>query len=170
MRFGTTSTKWLKCFHLLVAAGWVGGALALLALHFLRSAGAGNAGNLHGIDMAAHLVDMWVIVCLGGTGCLLTGLLYSGFTAWGFFRHRWVLVKWIITLFCVLSGTFWLGPWEATMVEISAKVGDAALSDAKYVSTMQLYFWLGVLQIALLLFALFISVFKPWKGKPVDSR
>jgi hypothetical protein len=163
MRLGSTMTKWLKCFHLLAVSGWVGGAVSLMLLHSLRFQITGDSGHLHGIDMASHLIDMGVVVWLGATGCFLTGLLYSLFTSWGFFRHKWVLVKWIITIFCIISGTFYLGPWETTMLNISEQSGGAAILDAEYLSAMHLNFCFGMFQILLLVFACVISVFKPWK-------
>lgn len=165
MRLSPNLTKWLKCLHLLAAAGWVGGAVSLLILHFLRFKGVESSEELYGIDRAAHLIDMGVVVYLGAFGCLLTGLLYSTYTNWGFFRHRWIIVKWIITILCILSGTFFLGPWETAMVNISHQSGDASLLDGKYLSSMYLNFWFGIVQLVLLIFAMFISVFKPWKQK-----
>ena len=108
---------------------------------------------------------MIVIISLGAVGCLLTGLLYSLLTGWGFFRHTWIMVKWIITIFCIASGMLFLGPWETAMVAISGQLGGAALQNAEYLSSMRFNFWFGILQIALLVFAVFISVFKPWKPK-----
>jgi len=163
MGFSPKQTKWLKCFHLLAVTGWAGGAFSLLLLHFLRFKGFSSGNDLYGIDRASHLVDMGVIVILGATGCFVTGLLYSIFTNWGFFRHRWIMVKWIITIFCILFGTFFLGPWETTMVNISRELGNAALRDEKYISSMYLNFWFGLLQIILIIFVTFISVFKPWR-------
>jgi len=166
MKFSPAQTKWLKCFHLLAVAGWVGGALSLMLLHFLRFEGAEEIGDiLHGIDRASHLIDMGVVVLLGAIGCLLTGLLYSIFTNWGFFRHKWLIVKWAITVFGILSGTFFLGPWETAMNDISRLQGGAALLDTNYLSSMYLNFWFGILQVVLLVSAMFLSVFKPWKMK-----
>ena len=165
MRLSPNLTKWLKSLHLLAVAGWIGGAIALSVLHFLRFKGGEIGADLHGIDRAAHLIDMVVIVSLGAMGCLLTGLLYSLLTGWGFFRHKWIIVKWVITIFCISSGILFLGPWETAMVTISGQLGGAALQDAEYLSNMYLNFWFGILQIALLIFALCISVFKPWKPK-----
>ena len=166
MKFSPAQTKWLKCFHLLAVAGWVGGALSLMLLHFLRFEGAEEIGDiLHGIDRASHLIDMGVVVLLGAIGCLLTGLLYSLFTNWGFFRHKWLIIKWAITIFGILAGTFFLGPWETAMNDISRQQGGAALLDAKYLSSMYLNFWFGILQVVLLVSAMFLSVFKPWKVK-----
>ena len=170
MKLSPAQTKWLKCFHLLAVAGWIGGALSLTLLHFLRFQGVDEIGNdLRGIDRAGGLIDIGVVVILGALGCLLTGLLYSLFTKWGFFRHRWLLVKWIITVVCISSGIILLGPWETGMSEISRKLGAAALLDEKYLSYMYLNFWFGMVQIFLLVFAAFISVFKPWKTKKLQE-
>ena len=165
MRFSPTQTKWLKSFHLLAATGWAGGAASLFLLHFLRFGGADIENDLHGIDRASHMIDMGIIVYLGALGCLFTGLLYSIFTGWGFFRHKWLLVKWILTVACILSGTFFLGPWEAAMVSISRRLGGAAILDAEYLASMYLNFWFGIVQIAAIVFMIVISVFKPWKKR-----
>jgi uncharacterized membrane protein len=165
MRLSGAQMKWLKCFHLLSVAGWVGGALSVIVLYFLRFKGAEMGSHLHGIDMASNQIDLWVIIALGGVGCLVTGLVYSIFTNWGFFRHRWVCVKWIVVAFCLLSGTFWLGPLETNMLNISSQFGANAPMDEKYISGIYLNFWLGIMQIALLIFAMFISVLKPWKRR-----
>jgi hypothetical protein len=37
-----------------------------------------------------------------------------------FFKHGWMIFKWIVTIVTILFGTFFLGPWETTMMEISA--------------------------------------------------
>lgn len=77
MRFTATQTKWLKTAHLITVACWLGGALALVLLHQLRFAGVAPGSELHGIDRAAHLIDMGIVVLAGAMGCLATGLLYS---------------------------------------------------------------------------------------------
>jgi len=165
MKLNPSQTKWLKCFHLLAAAGWIGGAISLMLLHFLRFQGDAIGDVLHGIDRASHMIDMGVVVLLGALGCFLTGLLYSLLTNWGFFRHKWLIVKWVITVFCILSGTFFLGPWETGMNDISRQLGGAALLDDRYLSYMYLNFWFGMVQVLLLVSAMFISVFKPWRRK-----
>jgi uncharacterized membrane protein len=164
MRFGPILTKWLKCFHLLTVIGWVGGVISLSVLHFLRFKASGIGADLHGIDRAAHLIDWAVVVSLGAIGVFLTGLLYSWCTNWGFFRHKWIIAKWIILLFCTISGLY-LGSWEETMGAISQQLGSAALQDPRYISSMYLNFWLGSIQVVLLIFAMCLSVFKPWKPK-----
>jgi uncharacterized membrane protein len=156
--------KWLKGFHLLTVCCWIGGALALILLYFLKR-DLSDGGVLYGINQSIHHVDMAIIVIPGACGCLLTGLIYSIFSPWGFFKHNWLIFKWIITVGAILFGTFFLGPWESTMMTISGKLGLAALNDPayRYNETMNILF--GSLQCLLLIITLFISIFKPWKGR-----
>ena len=54
-------------------------------------------------------VDMKILIP-GAIVCLITGLLYSLLTPWGFFKYRWVAVKWILTILMIAQGTFFMGP------------------------------------------------------------
>ncbi|WP_243547246.1 hypothetical protein [Pseudodesulfovibrio tunisiensis] len=161
---GSTSRKWLKGLHLVAVCSWVGGALALTLLHFLKS-GVTDGGELYGINRAIHHVDMLVVVIPGAFGCLLTGLAYSALTGWGFFRHGWIFCKWVVTIAAILFGTFCLGPWEERMMELSGLFGAEALSNAEYLRSQTLNFYWGGAQLAVLTVMVFISIFKPWKHR-----
>lgn len=163
-KLGTTGMKWLKGIHLLAACCWVGGATALATLYFLKQ-GVDDGGVLYGINQSIHHVDMMVIVIPGAFGCLLTGLVYGLFTRWGFFRHGWVLFKWVFTVGCILFGTFYLGVWETSVMEMSGTLGLDALKDPAYIADQAKHFYFGLLQLAILATMVFVSVFKPWKGR-----
>lgn len=163
MRLSASGQKWLKGMHLVAVACWIGGAVALPALYFLKP-GATDGGVLYGMNQAAHHVDNWVVVIPGAFGCLLTGLAYSLLTGWGFIRHGWVILKWVTTLSAIIFGTFCLGPWEQAMVEISGRLGMGAVTDAAYLYNEQMNFTWGCVQVAVLLATVFISIFKPWKN------
>jgi uncharacterized membrane protein len=161
--------RWLKGFHLIAVSCWVGGAVALSLLHFLK-AGISDGGVLYGINQSIHHVDMVVVVVPGAFGCLLTGLIYSTFSNWGFFKHNWLIIKWIVTVVAILFGTFYLGPWETTMMDISGDLGISSLGDAAYRYNENKYFIFGVVQGIVLMVTVFISVFKPWKSKSAKRR
>jgi len=167
-KLNTNGLRWLKGFHLIAAACWVGGVVALMLLYFLKK-GITDGGVLYGINQSIHHVDMWVVVTPGAFGCLFTGLIYSIFSNWGFFKHNWLIIKWIITIVAILSGTFFLGPWETGMLEISGKLGVASLHDPSYLYNERMNFIFGMVQCFLLILTLFISVFKPWKKKKVHN-
>jgi uncharacterized membrane protein len=156
--------KWLKGFHLIAVACWVGGAVSLLSLYFLKY-GVTDGNVLYGINRSIHHVDMSIVVVPGAIGSLLTGLIYSIFSNWGFFRHNWLTCKWIVTVTAIVFGTFYLGPWETAMMEISGKIGTAALSNASYLYNQQMNLIFGTVQVAVLMITIFISILKPWKTK-----
>ncbi len=156
--------KWLKGLHLLAVSCWVGGAVSLISLYFLK-AGITDGRVLYGINQSLHHVDMSIVVVPGAIGSLLTGLAYSLFTNWGFFKHNWLTFKWIITVAAIVFGTFFLGPWESTMMEISGKLGMAALGDAAYLYNQKMNLWFGTLQVLILMGTIFVSILKPWKSK-----
>lgn len=155
---------WLKGFHLATVGCWIGGGVALLLLYFLKN-GVADGGVLYGINRSIHHVDMMVVVLPGAIGCLVTGLAYSIFTKWGFFKHNWLIYKWIVTVVAILFGTFYLGPWETTMMEISGKLGLKALTDPGYLHNQRMNLVFGTAQVLILFVTVFISVFKPWKKK-----
>lgn len=157
--------KWLKGFHMLAVACWIGGAVSLVLLYFLKG-DVDDGGVLYGINQSIHFVDMQVVVIPGAFGCLLTGLIYSIFSNWGFFKHNWLIFKWIVTITAILFGTFFLGPWETTMMEISCKLGLAALTDPAYLYNQHMNLIFGALQCLILMITVFISIFKPWRGAP----
>jgi len=51
------------------------------------------------------------------------------------------------------------------MMEISGKIGITSLSDPAYLYNQQMNLMFGTLQVLVLLITIFVSVFKPWKGK-----
>lgn len=163
LKLGATGQKWLKGLHLIAVASWIGGGISLLVLYFLKP-GVTDGGVLYGINQAAHHVDRWVVVVPGAFGCLLTGLVYSLCTGWGFFKHGWVVVKWVVTLSAIAFGTACLGPWERAMMAISGRLGMDAVTDAAYLYNEEMNFTWGWIQVAILVVTVFVSIFKPWKN------
>ncbi len=155
--------KWLKGFHLIAVSCWVGGAVSLILLYFLKN-GVPDGNVLYGINQSIHHVDMAVVVIPGAFGCLITGLIYSSFTNWGFFKHKWMIFKWIVTIVAILFGTFYLGPWETNMMEISGKIGISSLSDSEYLYNEKMNLIFGTIQVLVLMTTIFISILKPWKS------
>jgi hypothetical protein len=167
-RLSLTGQRWLKCFHVLSAGVWVGTAVSLSTKQFFISPSHGP--ELFGILSTLDFIDLCVLVP-GAIGTLVTGLIYSIFTNWGWFRHRWVTVKWIICVFGVTFGTYPLGPWLSGMVRISEDQGIASFNDAVFMHNRSMLFVFGTFQAMTIIFAFFVSVLKPWRkrGKMVES-
>lgn len=158
-QLGYRGKNWLKIFHILFAILWVGGGLTLVLMQASMKASSG--GELHGLDRAMKFVDDFIIIP-GAIGSLLTGLLYSLFTNWGFFRHHWITIKWVINVGGVIFGTFWLGEWMNGMPPLSDSLGLGALSDPIYSRYKEMNQLWGSVQVSTLVFAVVISVLKPW--------
>ena len=156
--------KWLKGFHLVAVSCWIGGGVSLILLYFLKN-GVEDGNILFGINQSIHHVDIAVVVIPGALGCLITGLIYSSFSNWGFFKHGWMIFKWIVTVAAILFGTFFLGPWETTMMEISGKLGISSLSNPEYLYNQKMNLIFGTTQILVLMVTVFISILKPWKKR-----
>lgn len=163
IRLGKTGTKWLKGLHLLAVSCWIGGGVSLVLLYFLKE-GVTDGGVLYGINQSIHHVDILVVVIPGAFGCLFTGLAYSLFTSFGFVKHGWIVFKWVLTVAAIIFGTFWLGPWETEMMALSGELGMKALDNAAYLASEFRHELFGAVQVATLIAAIFVSVFKPWKN------
>ena len=164
-----THLRWLKVLHLACVSCWIGGAVSLLLLYFLKS-DIDDGAVLYGINQSIHHVDMAVVVVPGAMGCLLTGFAYSALSNWGFIKQRWITVKWAITVSAIFFGTFFLGPWETAMMNISGELGLAALDDPGYLYNQRMNLWFGTLQVTVLFFTVWISVFKPWRATTKKKR
>ena len=161
-KIGPKGQRWLKGVHLFFICAWVGAAVCLVLMSFFLKAADGK--ELYGINRSLKFIDDFIIIP-GALGCLITGILYAVFTKWGFFKHTWIIVKWIICVGGIIFGTFWLGPWLNHLVPISETRGLNALTDPVYVHNKTMNMWFGTLQAFTLVFALFVSVLKPWKKK-----
>jgi len=132
-------------------------------MNFFLHAQDGQA--LYGTNLSKKFVDDLIVVP-GAVGCLLTGLIYSIFTNWGWIKHRWIALKWVINLFGVIFGTFWLGPWLNSLPEISRTQGIASFGNATYQHSQDMLALWGTAQALTIVFAALLSVWKPWKAKP----
>ena len=104
-----------------------------------------------------------LLIIPGALGCLLTGIIYGIWTNWGFFKHRWLTIKWILTVAAVLFGTFIMGPWvDGNIYEDVAKY---TMENSEFFSNVHNTIVWGGVQIFALLFLIAISVLKPWRSK-----
>jgi hypothetical protein len=154
--------KVLKTLHILFALVWMSGAIAMILITYL--ADAHTAAELYLKNNILLLVDDWMII-VGAITTLIIGIVYGIFTNWGFFKHRWIIVKWIVTVAEILFGTFAYHPRLEENIEIVSKIGDRALQDGVYLSNAAFMEISGFFQAGLLIFVVVISVFKPWKPK-----
>lgn len=89
--------KFVLATHLTVSVGWVGAVAAYIALDLVASTGQ-EPQSLRAAYIGMGQIALYVIVPLA-IGSLVTGLIVSLGTKWGLFRHWWVLISFVLTVF-----------------------------------------------------------------------
>ena len=99
-----TMTPGLRRFvltaHVASSVGWLGAVVAYLALAVAALTNQ-DAQTVRAAWIAMGLTGRFVIVPLS-LASLLIGLIQSLSTPWGLFRHYWVLVKFLLTVFATV--------------------------------------------------------------------
>jgi len=151
--------KYLKLLHLLCAIMWAGGAMALFVV--LCSTRPSSPEACYIRSLCARRIDDFLIIP-GAVAITLTGVVYGVWTNWGFFKHRWLAVKWALTMALILVGTFVVGPWVNGNVHAPEDIGDYAAHPEAFARNVALTIRWGAVLLAGLLFVVWVSVAKPW--------
>jgi hypothetical protein len=110
-RLGCMAKSWRQLtvwLHVLTSVSWMAQAMALCVL---LSAGftAHDPEVRDAATSMAHLIDGHLLGAMAD-GSAFTGIMLAAATPWGFFRHWWVSVKFLITLVQLNLGIFLLSP------------------------------------------------------------
>ncbi|RNC71811.1 MAG: DUF2269 family protein [Desulfuromonadales bacterium] len=149
----------LKYLHTFSAMMWIGGAQAILILLY-KDRHAANGDELFAFNDAIRALDNWLIAP-GVVGSIVSGGLICLCTNWGFLRHRWVVVKWAVTVVATLFGIAFLGPWLQDLAELSGLNRLAVFDSWAYAQTYRLGVAFGIAQTVVLLALVFVSIVKP---------
>ncbi len=138
--------------HVVASASWVGLTLGLLALG-ITAAGTGSAVTVEASVRAMKLFADWLLLPVAFL-TLVSGLVLSLGTQWGLARHRWVYVKFWLTLATTVATVFALRPGVNSAVAAVAAGGP--LPDAGDVMMGP------IVSLSAYVFMTVISVLKPW--------
>ncbi|MGP3967885.1 DUF2269 domain-containing protein [Streptomyces sp. 6N223] len=138
--------------HVVASVGWLGLTLCLLVLA-ATGATTDSAPTAEAAYRAMKIFGDWLLAPLAVT-TLVTGLVLSLGTVWGLARHRWVLVKFWITLGAAIASML---AFRTTINEAAAAVaaGDPVTDPAALVAP-------PIVSLSLYLFNTAISYLKPW--------
>jgi hypothetical protein len=103
----------LSVAHETLTVGWIGAVAAFLALAI--GTFSKDAAAAHACYLTMAVVGQGVLVPLS-VGALLSGIVQALATKWGLFRHYWVLIKLVLTLFAT----------AALLVHQATAIADAA--------------------------------------------
>lgn len=155
--------KFALSMHITVSVGWIGAVAAYLALD-ITVVTSPDAQTLRAAYLAMELIAWYVIVPLA-LATLLTGLVMSLGTRWGLFRHYWVLISFLLTVFAVVV----LLVETQTISQLATVAADPTTSsgDLRELPGTLLHSGLGLL---VLLVILVLNVYKPRGLTPYGWR
>ena len=159
-KIGAKGMKWLKILHIVFVVLMIGGIISSVVIRL------GFQPTTYEETLVVHRVLQTVsdqIIRYGGFGILLIGFVYSIWTPWGFFKHRWVAVKWGVFVAQTVFGIFFIDRWMVNNMSLLETEKEAALSNPAFLYNETLIQYGAMAQIALLLFVTAVSVLKPWK-------
>src|SRR5438105_14574859 len=92
--------KFVLATHLTVSVGWIGAVVAYLGLG-IAAVTSRDVQTVRASWIGMEMIGWSVIVPLA-VAALLTGLIMSLGTPWGLFRHYWVLISFVLTVFSTI--------------------------------------------------------------------
>lgn len=148
------SLKWLRTLHIISASIWLGATVCIGMLTVICFFSLSEAKFLTIAPFIPELYRATVLPIAIFT--ILQGIICGCFTKWGFFKYRWVLMKWILVLLlipCIGLGAI------GHLFSVIDKVSTAGFAGGWADGGMVLLFI--ALQVVIMLIMVGISVFKP---------
>jgi hypothetical protein len=148
--------KLLVAAHVLVAVGWFGVVVAKLVLEIWTVTTRDQ--ELPRVAYAIIEVFDRAVFPPMAVGTLLTGIILSLGTAWGLFRHYWIVAKLVLTVAVIVTGVVFVGAWVEQAIATGSETASMSLVSASLAHLLML----GA--------ATVISVYKPWGRIRPDRR
>ena len=154
--------RYLKFAHLFFAALWGGGATTMVLLFCLFHPS--TAHEQITFSKILFYID-FIIVGPGAGGCLATGLIYSLYGNWGFFKFRWITLKYLINILFITYGMLVFLPFTHSQYSYYLSQPTEAIIPEESI-------WMSIFctsqnfcTILMFLFVVYLSVFKSFKKK-----
>lgn len=159
-------SPWLRKFvltaHVTITVDWIGAVMVFLALSVLGLTSP-NSQTVRGVYLVMEPAASFVLVPLAFAS-LLTGVIQSLGSAWGLFRHYWVLFKLLIAVFA----TFVLLNYMETFAGMARIAADPTVNLALVRNPSPLIH--ASLALIVLLVATVLAVYKPRAVTPYGRR
>jgi hypothetical protein len=117
--------KFALSAHLTFSVGWIGAVVTYLALG-IAAVASQEVQTIRAAWTAMELTGWYVIVPLA-LASLLTGLIMALGTKWGLFRHYWVLISFVLTIFATVVLLLHM-PTVSSMAEAAQVAESGALA------------------------------------------
>ena len=151
--------------HVTSSVGWLGAVAGVLALA-VAGLTSQDSQKVRAVYLAMELMGWFVLIPLA-LASLLTGLVQSLGTAWGLFRHYWVLFKLLMNV----GATVVLLMYMQTLGYLADVAAQTTLSsDGLGVLRTPSVVLHSVLALLLLLVATVLAIYKPRGMTPYGAR
>jgi hypothetical protein len=155
--------KGLLSSHIVLVSIWLGSLISIILMQLSK----------HSLLTATHffVVDKLIftlsdsIIMNISIAVAITGLLFSMFTNWEFFKFYWIIIKWLIIFFLAGIIMFFASPAINGMASLSDVFRAQCVSQSEYLKFEQGTIIYTSLQLLLLVAVIFLSVFKPWGAR-----
>lgn len=94
---GPSLRRAMLTVHVATSVGWVGSVLAYVALH-VPALTSSDEATVRAAHLMMEPVAVYAVVPLA-LAATVTGIVQAVATPWGLFRHYWVLISLVLTLF-----------------------------------------------------------------------
>lgn len=160
--------KFLKVIHIILSASILGGLISILSLLLLKQS-KDFQGNTFPIDLGILKIFTWS-VNYAFLILAITAFIYGLFTEWGFTKHRWITIKWLLVLVVFIITWIGFGPSINGMASIS----DAGLNNSamktEYLNFQNKALIYASIELFIVAMIALISVFKPWGKRDVKHH
>ncbi len=159
-KFSIKQKQWIITIHVLSVVCWLGGAICMFVLgsYMLMS---GNGEQLYYTLDNMHLIDV-VLIRYTALVALVSGIALSIWTQWGLFKHYWIVIKLILTVFLILFGIKFMGNWLSDLIQGADQMRIVALKDTGFLTTSYSLLGGAIANIVALVFMTAISYLKPF--------
>ncbi len=149
-------TKFALTAHITAGVGWIGAVVVSLALA-IAALTSPDGETVRSAYIALDLTGRFVLVPFA-FAALLGGLAQSFITKWGLFRHYWVMVKLVITVFA--TGVLLMYTQTLSFLAAIARQPAASAAELGVLRTPSVVLHAGA-ALVLLLVATVLAVYKP---------
>jgi hypothetical protein len=108
-------------------------------------------------------------VKIGAQGTILLGAIYGFFTRWGFIKHKWLAMKWILFIIQTFVGILVVDKLMVANTAFLETERLMALSNPVFIHNHYLRLYVVIAQIGLTLLALVLSVLKPGRSRVIPQ-
>ena len=165
-KFGSLGLKILKMLHILLIVLFLGGILSSFAL--ILKLDVSSFEDVHSSYKVFNIISDNVVK-MGAQGTILLGAIYGFFTRWGFIKHKWLAVKWLLFIAQTFIGILVVDKLMVSNLTLLETEQASALTNPVFIHNHYLRLYVVIGQITLTLFALVLSVLKPGRSRVIPQ-